>query len=146
MEETKDLTDTNLSSKELSKSENNESSKSVNNSKILENDPIVMHRHFFWLREHHDSDFISWLDFNEKYVFIGTTTGSLFKLDNVWTVIEMNTIHTTKVTSIIIENNDIVLSCSEKGDILIHSLMQEFSDIGIFNAVEYFLSNDILMK
>ena len=104
-------------------------SNSGGTNKVLENDPIVMHRHFFCLKEHDDSDFISALDFNEMFVFIGTTTGSLYKLDNVCTVSEMNSIHSTKITSILIENNDVVLSCSEKGDIQIHSLSHEFGDI-----------------
>lgn len=98
-------------------------------SQVIEDDPIVVHKHFFHIREYHENDFISSLDFTDKLVAIGTTTGSVYKLDNLGAVSKVASSHKSKVTSIVIEEGAAIISASEKGIIHIHPLTQDFDDI-----------------
>jgi hypothetical protein len=83
---------------------------------VFEDNPIVVHSSFFHIKEHHENDFISVLDFSPNFVCIGTTTGSLYKIDNLSAVVSIKSPHSSKVTSLLIEDSTSILSASEKGE------------------------------
>lgn len=107
---------------------------------VFEDNPIVVHHSFFHIREHHENDFISVLDFSAQFVWIGTTTGSLYKIDNLGAVTKLNSTHASKITALLIEENSIIISASEKGVIQIQSLKLEFDDIIINLGSKYPIS------
>lgn len=107
---------------------------------VFEDSPIVVHHSFFHIREHHENDFISVLDFSSQFVWIGTTIGSLYKIDNLGAVSKLNSTHASKITSLLIEENSIIISASEKGVIQIQSLKSEFDDIIINLGSKYPIS------
>jgi len=117
MEETKD----NNISKSLLKNDKKNPIKEFNNQKIFEDNPFTVHNTFY-MREHHDSDFISSLAFSSEFVCAGTMTGSIFKFNSLGTVEKLTSKHTSKITSIIIEDNSVIISAWEKGIIHIQSL------------------------
>lgn len=49
-------------------------------SKLIDEDPLVVHKHFFHIKQHNESDYISACGFNHKIMCIGTVTGVLYKI------------------------------------------------------------------